>query len=162
MKTLYLVRHAKSSKDDPRLADRDRPLDARGERDAPTMGARLAERGVKPALIVTSPALRARATAQLIAQALGYPLGDIVLSDRLYASTPDALLAVTRALDDSLRSVMLVGHNPEMSELAQRFAGEVPDMPTCAVAEFRFDMMSWSQIGPVVPDKVSFDYPKKS
>ena len=162
MKTLYLVRHAKSSKDDPSLADRDRPLDERGERDAPKMGQRLAERGAKPALIVTSPALRARATAQLIAKALGYPLGDIVLSDRLYASTPDALLAVTRALDDSVRSVMLVGHNPEMSELAHRLASEIIDMPTCAVAEFRFDAKSWSQIGQVEPDKVSFDHPKKS
>ena len=162
MKTLYLVRHAKSSKDDPSLADRDRPLDERGERDAPKMGQRLAQRGVKPDLILSSPAARALATAQPIAKALGYKLGDIALNERLYASEADALLGVICALDNKLDSVMLVGHNPEMSDLANRLASEITDMPTCAVAEFGFDVKSWSQVGRVLPDKVVFDSPKKS
>ena len=161
MKTLYLVRHAKSSKYVP-LADKDRPLDERGERDAPKMGQRLARRGAKPELIISSPAVRALATAQPIAKALGYKLADIALNDRLYASEADELLVVIHALDDALQSVMLVGHNPEMSDLAHRLASEIIDMPTCAVAEFRFDASSWSQVGRDVPDKVSFDHPKKS
>jgi phosphohistidine phosphatase len=150
-----------ADKDVP-MADKDRPLDERGERDAPKMGRRLAERGAKLDLIVSSPALRALATAQLIAKALRYKLGDIALNDRLYASQADELLGVIHALDDTLKSVMLVGHNPEMSDLAHRFASEIIDMPTCAVAEFRVDAKSWSQVGQVLPDKASFDHPKKS
>ena len=72
MKTLFLVRHAKSSRDDPSLPDRDRPLDDRGKRDAPTMGKRLAKRDVKPDLLLSSPALRALTTAQLMAEEVGY------------------------------------------------------------------------------------------
>ena len=99
MKTLFLVRHAKSNRDDPSLPDRDRPLDDRGKQDAPKMGKRLAKRGVKPDLLVSSPALRALTTAQLIAEEVGYKRTDIVVDDRLYASSPDDLLAVIRALD---------------------------------------------------------------
>ena len=99
MKTLFLVRHAKSSRDDLSLSDRDRPLDDRGKQDAPMMGKRLAKRDVKPDLLVSSPALRALTTAQLIAGELGYKRKDIVVDDRLYASSPDDLLAVIRALD---------------------------------------------------------------
>ena len=86
MKTLFLVRHAKSSRDDPSLPDRDRPLDDRGKQDGPKMGKRLAKRDVKPDLLLSSPALRALTTAQLIAEEIGYKLKDIVVDDRLYAS----------------------------------------------------------------------------
>jgi phosphohistidine phosphatase len=94
MKTLFLVRHAKSSRDDPSLPDRERPLDDRGKRDAPKMGKRLAKRDAKLDLLVSSPALRALTTAHLIADEMGYKRKDIVVDDRLYASSPDDLLAV--------------------------------------------------------------------
>src|SRR5213593_2985207 len=102
MKTLFLVRHAKSSRDDPTLPDRERPLDARGRRDAPRMGKHLAKRDVKPDSIVSSPALRALTTAQLIADEIGYERRHIVVDDRLYASSADDLLVVIRALDKKL------------------------------------------------------------
>ena len=161
MKTLFLVRHAKSSRDDPSLPDRDRPLDDRGEHDAPKMGKRLAKRDVKPDLIVSSPATRALATAHLIAEELGYRRKDIVVNDRVYASSADTLLEVIQELDNKLGCVMLVGHNPEFSDLAHRLSSEIGDMPTCAVAEFRFDVKAWSEVGDVDPTKVTLDQPKK-
>ncbi|WP_029048407.1 histidine phosphatase family protein [Cupriavidus sp. amp6] len=162
MKTLFLVRHAKSSRDDPSLPDRERPLDDLGQRDAPEMGKRLAERKVKPDLLVSSPAVRALATAHLIADELGYARKDIAIDDRLYASSADELLAVVRALDKKLGSVMLFGHNPEFTDFAQRLSGEITDMPTCAVARFRFDTKAWADVGDITPAKVSLDSPKKS
>jgi phosphohistidine phosphatase len=161
MKTLFLVRHAKSSRDDPSLPDRDRPLDERGKQDGPTMGKRLAKRDVKPDLLLSSPALRALTTAQLIAEEIGYKLKDIVVDDRLYASDADDLLAVIRALDRKLNRVMLFGHNPEFTDLAHRLSSEIIEMPTCAVAEFHFDTNAWSDVGERKPAKVVFDYPKK-
>jgi len=161
VKTLFLVRHAKSSRDDPSLPDKNRPLDDRGKRDAPKMGKRLAKRGVKPDLIVSSPATRALATAQLIADELGYKRKDIVVNDRLYAAAADDLLAVVHTLDRTRDCVMLFGHNPEFSELANRLSGEIGDMPTCAIAEFSFDTKAWLDIGEVEPAEVTLDHPKK-
>lgn len=161
MKTLFLVRHAKSSRDDPSLPDRDRPLDDRGEQDAPKMGKRLAKRDVKPDLIVSSSATRALATAHPIAEELGYRRKDIVVNDRLYESSADTLLEVIQGLDNKLDCVMLFGHNPEFSDLAHRLSSEIGDMPTCAVAEFRFDVKAWSDVGEVEPAKVTLDQPKK-
>jgi len=161
MKTLFLVRHAKSSRDDPSLPDRERPLDDRGKRDAPKMGKRLAKRDAKLDLLVSSPALRALTTAKLIADEMGYKRNDIVVDDRLYASSLDDLLAVIRALDNKLGRVMLVGHNPEFTDLAHRLSSEIVDMPTSAVAEYHFDTKAWTDIGEVEPTKTILDYPKK-
>ena len=162
MKTLFLIRHAKSSWDDPALADKDRPLNDRGKRDAPKMGERLAKRGVKPDLILSSPAVRALTTAEIIAKKLDYKRKNIVVDDRLYAVAADDLLDVIRQLDDKLERVMLIGHNPELTELAHRFSGKITHLPTCAVAEFTFDAKSWSNVGKDEPAKVALDYPKRS
>jgi len=161
MKTLFLVRHAKSSPNDPSLPDRERPLDDRGRHDAPKMGKRLTNRGVKPDLLVSSPALRALTTAQLIADEIGCQRKDIIVDERLYASSSDDLLAVICALDDKLDRVMLVGHNPEFTDLAHRLSSEIIDMPTCAVAEFRFDAKAWADVEEIDPAKVKLDAPKK-
>src|ERR1043166_7418135 len=161
MKTLLLVRHAKSNKDHPGLADRDRPLADRGRKEAPKMGKRLAKRGVKPDVLVSSPALRALTTAQLMADEIGYGRDDIVVDDRLYASSDDRLLAVIRALDDKVGCVMLFGHNPEFTDLAHRLSSDIVDMPTCAVAEFRFDTNRWSDVGKLEPAQSTLDHPQK-
>jgi phosphohistidine phosphatase len=161
MKTLFLVRHAKSSRDDPSLHDRDRPLDDRGRQDAPKMGKRLAKRDVKPDLLLSSPALRALTTAQLIAEEVGYERKDIVVDDKLYASNSDDLLALIRGLDQKLNRVMLFGHNPEFTDLAHRLSSEIIDMPTSAVVELNFDTKTWSDVGVVKPAEVVFDYPKR-
>ena len=161
MKTLFLVRHAKSNKDDPDLADVDRPLAERGRKQAPEMGKRLAKRHAKPDRLLSSPALRALATAQAIADEIGYARADIAVDDRLYASSANRLLVVIRELDDALDSAMLFGHNPEFTELAHRLSSDIVDMPTCAVAEFRFDTAKWSDVGKVRPDRATLDRPRE-
>ena len=161
MKTLFLIRHAKSSWDDTALPDKDRPLGDRGKRDAPKMGKRLAKRHVKPDLILSSPALRARSTAEIIAKKLDYERKNIVVDDRVYAGEVDDLLNVIHKLGDKLKRVMLFGHNPELTELAGRLSSEITHMPTCAVAEFTFDAKSWSNIGKAKLSKVALDYPKR-
>jgi len=160
MKTLFLVRHAKSNRDDPGVPDHDRPLNARGQRQAPEMGRRLAGRNVKPDVILSSPALRALTTAQLVAGEIGYATQDIAVDERLYASSAESLLSVVRALDDKLGSAMVFGHNPEMSELASGLSDGNLEMPTCAVAEFRYDTKSWGEVGAIAPAKVTLDTPK--
>jgi len=162
MKTLYLLRHAKSSWDDTSLPDRDRPLEARGERDATRMSRRWSPQHGKPDLIMSSPAVRALATAKVIAAGLEYKLRDITVDDRPYAATVDALIAVVEALDDKLARVMLVGHNPGFTELAHRFDSAITHMPTCAIAEFRFDANCWVDIGQARPAHTTFDSPKQS
>jgi phosphohistidine phosphatase len=160
MKTLFLVRHAKSGKDDPTLRDRDRPLDERGLQDAPKMGQRLAERGVKPEVLISSPARRALNTAQHFADALGLPRAAIVVDERLYESSAELLLAIIRSTPDRHRSVMLFGHNPEISDLAHRLAPEVVQMPTCAVLECGYDLSSWTELGGHPPLRSRLDTPK--
>jgi phosphohistidine phosphatase len=162
MKTLFLVRHAKSSRDDISLPDRERPLTDRGERDGTEMGKRLAQRGIKPDLMLSSPALRARLTAEIIARKLDYKLKHIVIENQLYGRGMDDLLEVIYGLDDKIESAMLVGHNPEMTELANSFSREITHLPTCAVAEFTFDSRSWSNISTSGPRSAALDYPGKS
>jgi phosphohistidine phosphatase len=160
-RTLILVRHAKSSWDGIDLPDMERPLADRGKRDAPMIGKRLAKQQAKPDLILSSPARRALATAQIIAKELGYKTKDIAVDDRLYASQPETLLAVIGELNDKLKCVMLFGHNPEFSELAHRLSSDITLLPTCAFAQFTFETKSWSTIGDVQPANVILDYPKK-
>ncbi|SDH66252.1 phosphohistidine phosphatase [Pseudomonas benzenivorans] len=162
MKTLFLVRHAKSSWDDTSLPDRDRPLADRGRRDVAKMGKRLAKRNVKLDLIMSSPATRALATAEVIAKMLDFRRKEIVVNDRLYAYEMDDLLDVIQELGDKLKRVMLVGHNPELTELAHQLTSEITQMPTCAIAEFKFDVKSWSSIGKTKPAHVWLDYPRKA
>jgi phosphohistidine phosphatase len=162
MKTIFLIRHAKASWDDTALPDKDRPLDDRGKRDAPKMGKQLVKHDVKPELILSSPAMRALMTAEIIAKKLDYKLKDIVVDDRLYVGEVDDLLNVIHKLGDKLERVMLFGHNPQLTELAHRLSSEITHMPTCAVAEFTFDAKSWSNIGKAKLTQVVLDYPKKS
>lgn len=160
-RTLFLVRHAKSSWDGVGLPDEERPLADRGKRDAPMMGKRLAKRQVKPDLILSSPARRARSTAEIIANELDYSAKDIVVDDRLYATGAETLRAVIGEISDKHKCVMLFGHNPEFTDLAHRLSNEVTLMPTCAVAQFTFESKSWSTIGTIKPTEVVLDYPKK-
>jgi phosphohistidine phosphatase len=160
MKTLLLVRHAKSSWEHPDASDHDRPLNDRGLRDAPAMGRQLAERGVQPEVILSSTALRARTTAELIADALGFDAARIVTDERLYAASADEVLRVIGEIDGDVSSAMVVGHNPETASLAHRLSDEVHSMPTCAVAEFTFDVDAWYEIGDVEPVTVRVDTPR--
>jgi phosphohistidine phosphatase len=162
MKTLILVRHAKSSWGDAALPDSDRPLNDRGKRKARKMGKRLAKRDVTPDKVLSSPAKRALTTAQIIARKLDYKPKKLVVDDRLYAVGADDLLKVIHELGGKLKCVMLFGHNPELTELAHRLSSEITHLPTCAVAELGFNVKSWSEIGEAKPRKVTLHYPSKS
>jgi phosphohistidine phosphatase len=125
------------------------------------MGRRLAKRDVKPDLILSSPARRAITTADILARKLDYDVRDIVVDDRLYATAAEELLDVIRKLSDKRKRVMLVGHNPELTELAHGLSSEITHLPTCAVAEFTFSERSWSDVGKAKPKRVALDYPKR-
>ena len=146
----------------PRWPTKSGPWNDRGLRDAPKMGEQLAKQDVKPDLIVSSPAVRARATAEIIAKKLDYNRKDIVVDERLYAAAPDELLKVIQELGDKPKRVMLFGHNPELTELAHRFSSKIVDMPTCAVAEFSFDTKSSTNIGKQAPTTVTLYRPRQS
>jgi phosphohistidine phosphatase len=161
MKTLILVRHAKSSRDDPALPDRDRPLNERGLKDAPMMGERLAKARVKPDLVLSSPAVRALTTAQAIAREIGYDERRIQVDERMYATSADTLLAIVHGLDRKVACVMMFGHNPEFTALAHRLSDKIVDMPTCAVAEFQYDAKAWSDVGATAPIRATLDSPKQ-
>ena len=162
MKTLFLVRHAKSSWDDTAIPDKDRPLNDRGKRAAPRMGKRLAKRDVKVDVILSSPASRAIRTAEIIADELDYKHKHIVVDARLYPGTVDDLLNIIHKLGDELDRAMLVGHNPALAELAHRFSSEITEMPTCAVAEFSFNAKSWADADEATLATAAREYPKKS
>jgi phosphohistidine phosphatase len=136
---LVLVRHAKSDWADPGLADHDRPLNDRGLRDAPAMATRLAETGFKPDALLSSTALRARTTAAAFGAALGV---EVELRPELYGAPARMLLATAAASGAS--SVLIVAHDPGMTELAESLSlGHIGHMPTCAVARFTWDTDDW-------------------
>ncbi len=145
---LVLVRHAKSDWDHPGLPDHDRPLNARGERDAPAMASRLASAAVRPARILSSTALRARTTAGAFGAALGV---DIELDSALYGAPARVLRAAASA--SGAASVMVVAHNPGMTDLAASLSGGgIAHMPTCAVALFRWNVDDGDVAASLAPD----------
>lgn len=160
-KTLYLVRHAKSSWSDPSLSDRDRPLNKRGRRSAPDMGSRLAARGHRPDLIISSPAKRALMTAKIIAEEVGYAKSGIVTDESMYFSGVSGMEKMLERVDDSYQKVMIVGHNPAMTSLMNKLSGsDVYNMPTCAVAIIGYDMTSWSELSSEGGKLLEYDFPK--
>ncbi len=162
VKQLILVRHAKSDWGDPALGDHERPLNKRGQRNAPKMGLRLAEREVRPDRIYTSSALRARTTAKIIAGALDYPAEDIEQVEGLYHAGVSTWLDFISGLEDSLSCVMCFGHNPGLTELAHfEFGCELSNIPTCGVLTLDFAANHWAKVPGTQPDQADFDYPKK-
>jgi phosphohistidine phosphatase len=147
MKSLLILRHAKSSWADPMLDDHDRPLNKRGRRDAPRMGRFMRDEALVPDIIVTSTARRASDTAEVVAEAAGYS-GEIVWDEALYAAPASAYVAVLWALDDDAASVLLVGHNPAVEHLVGVFAGRPERMPTAALAHIALAIDRWAAADP--------------
>jgi phosphohistidine phosphatase len=162
VKRLILVRHAKSDWSLPGQDDWDRPLNARGQRDAPVMARRLRSRRLKPDRILSSPAVRALTTASIMTRELRVAPSLLQAEERLYLSAPAELLAVVRELGGGSRHLMVVGHNPGITELANRLsAGETIDnMPTCAVFTARFELASWDRLTWGQGEDAEFDYPR--
>jgi len=148
MKTLVLVRHAKSSWADPALADHERPLNKRGRRDAPAMAERLAKRKLRIDRVVCSTALRARETVEAFAVVLDIDGRDIVHDGRLYLAEPGEILDVVREQDDAHGTVLVCCHNPGVEELIERFTDDPPaKVRTCAVAEVTCGSKRWLDFG---------------
>ena len=160
-KTLYLVRHAKSSWSDPSLSDRDRPLNKRGRRNAPDMGDRLVARGHRPDLIISSPAKRAFTTAKIIARKLDYAKSGIVMDESMYFAGVGGMVKMLERVDYGYQKVMIVGHNPAMTSLMNSLSGsDVYNMPTCAIAIIGYDMASWSDLSSEDGSLLEYDFPK--
>jgi len=142
------------------LSDAERPLSARGKQVARAMGRRLAARGMKPDLIISSPALRARATARRLARQIGYRRGAIVEAPGLYEATLPGLLEFVSGLDDAAARVMLVGHNPSLSLLAGHFWPAAGELPTGAVLRLDLPAKSWAAAVRCAPLALTLDIPR--
>jgi phosphohistidine phosphatase len=145
MKTVLLLRHAKSSWNHPELADRDRPLNKRGERQAPEMGKLIYTEHLTPDLILTSPATRACKTAQAVATNCGYD-GEVDQVADFYPGDPADYLRILSELPDGVRRVMVVGHNPGLEEFLGMLVGEVLSFATAALAQVDLPLESWHEL----------------
>ena len=162
MKILTIVRHAKSSWKDTRLSDRKRPLNKRGERDAPEMGRRIHEHGIRPSLIITSPAKRAWTTAKIIAQEINYPLEFLQREDGLYLASVNAILDTIVAQDNGFNNLMIVGHNPGLTDFANFLVpGLTNNLPTAGVVSVEIDRDDWSLYTQPQAKLLVHDWPKK-
>jgi phosphohistidine phosphatase len=149
LRTLHLLRHAKSDWDDPDLPDRERPLNGRGRRDSKSLRKHLEKHPLRLDAVFFSTALRARRTLEAIAPALGG--AKLVEEPALYGAGADELLDFVRGIGTGLETVMLVGHNPGFEELTRALlpAGKAPAaFPTCTLATLGFEAARWSAVGP--------------
>lgn len=161
MKTLYIMRHAKSSWKDPGLADHQRPLNKRGKRDVQVMGGRLKARAMRPDLIVCSDARRALDTAIPIAEMLGLDRSSIRRESDLYNASESRILKMVKGLDAGWPQVMIVGHNPGLNEFINRFLpSPIPHLPTAGIVALSFEIDAWQEIDPLRLVHGSFDFPK--
>jgi phosphohistidine phosphatase len=146
MRTLYLLRHAKSSWKDDSLRDFDRPLKGRGREAAEQIGQVLGAEKLRTLLVISSPAVRARETTQLVLKSAGLTI-DPRFDERIYEADVPALLEVVSSIPDSASTAMLVGHNPGFENLLAYLTGDDRHMPTCALARIEFaDVGSWSEV----------------
>ena len=160
MKLLLLIRHAKSSWNFD-VEDFDRPLNQRGENDAPVMAKRLIERDIKIDAFVSSPAKRAFTTATIFAHAYDKKKKNIIVVDSLYEATIDDFYNAIATLDDEYKTVALFSHNPGITDFANRLnAGAIDDMPTCAIFAVRADIKKWEDFSTSKKELLFFDYPK--
>jgi phosphohistidine phosphatase len=145
MKTLLLLRHAKSSWDQPEIQDHSRPLNKRGKHDAPLVGKLLREQDLVPGLIISSTARRAQDTARLVAEACGYE-GEIELCQEMYLSDASSYMDILHNLPDQLERVLLVGHNPDLQELLSLLADYEEPFPTAGLAQVELPISSWQSL----------------
>ena len=145
MKTLLVLRHAKSSWSDPALDDHERPLNKRGRRDGPRMGQLVREYGLIPDVVISSNAVRARLTAEAVVEAARYA-GQILLDPHLYMASAGDILSRLRAVREKAETVMIVGHNPGLEELVAQLTGERQDLPTAALAQIVLPIHRWRDL----------------
>ncbi len=163
MKTLTIVRHAKSSWDDRSLSDRERPLNARGRKDAPLMGRRIAAAGIRPSLIVSSPAVRAWKTARAVARELNYPMEFLQRESNLYLASVEEILDVVSVQDNQFNNLMIVGHNPGLTEFANFLSpGLTNNLPTAGIVCVAIERDDWTLHARPSTELLLYDYPRNA
>jgi phosphohistidine phosphatase len=145
MKTLLVLRHAKSSWSDSTIDDHARPLNPRGLRDAPRVGTLVREQELTPDLLIASDAVRARETAAAVARAAGYTR-EILLDPSLYLADPEAIYAVLGARGAHTNRIMIVGHNPGLSQLVAQLTGDDEELPTAGLAHIALPIQRWDEL----------------
>jgi phosphohistidine phosphatase len=160
MKTLFLLRHAKSSWQNEGQPDSERPLNERGKRAAPLIGKFMRQQKMRPDLILCSPAERARQTIALVGAAAAFK-AELRYDERIYAATAARLFAVVSQIDESACRVLIVGHNPGLEELLESLTGEIQHMPTAALAHLTLGVEKWADAGEQSGELVRLVKPKE-
>lgn len=162
-KVLFLIRHAKSDWSISGQDDFERKLNSRGLQDAPIMGKHLKSLHVSPDIIISSPAERAKITAEFIAEQLDYSLEKIEFEEEIYEASPRTLLRLINNLDNKLDYVAMVGHNPTFTYIAEYLTkNEIGNMPTCSVVKINFEIDEWAEVSEGLGELIWFEYPKKN
>ena len=160
MKTLYLVRHAKSDWGDQSLADFDRPLNKRGKKDAPFMGKVLNKKGIVPDKIISSPAKRAKKTALEIAEKLNYHSKQIIFEEKLYDASSKDILSIVKNINEKFVTAMIFGHNPGLTLLNNYISNKyIDNIPTSGIVALNLEV-KWSEIDKFTCKQLFFEYPK--
>lgn len=160
MKTLYVMRHAKSSWDDASQSDFERPLNERGLKTARFMGELLKKRSIVPQLIVSSPATRARQTAEIVVESAGFGL-PIRFDERIYEASANSVFNLVREFDDRYASALIVGHNPGFEQLVHVLTREPLAMPTAGFAAISVDASKWSSLEASLNDLAFYIHPRE-
>ena len=162
LKTLLLIRHAKSSWDDPELTDYERPLNERGKKDAPAMAEKLYERGIKIDAFVTSPARRARKTAEQFAKRYKKEKEDLLLKTELYMASDEAFNSVVEKLNDDIDCVAIFSHNPGITDFANSLTDDIriDNIPTSGIFAVSIEAKKWNKFKEAKKKFLFFDYPK--
>jgi phosphohistidine phosphatase len=163
VKSLTLLRHAKSSWISTVDSDRHRPLNKRGKHDAPVMGVRISTKGIRPSLILSSPASRAWTTAKIVADSINYPREFLQRDERLYMANVSSIIDVIEDQDNAFNNVMIVAHNPGLTAFANFLVPDItPNLPTCGVVSVTMKSDKWELRTSPDATLVMFDYPKRS
>jgi len=160
MKKLFIIRHAKSSWKDSSLDDFERPLNKRGRLNAPFMGSKLKEKNVVPDIIISSPAKRAKSTAEIIAKQVKYSK-EILYKKDIYEVGESAIKKILKKLDNKISTLFIFGHNPDLEILVENYVSFDENIPTCGIVEIEFDCKRWRDISSKNAKLISFDYPKR-
>lgn len=162
MKTIYLIRHAKSSLGEIGMSDFDRPLNKRGKKDLPFMANRLKDFGIKPDLILSSTAKRAKITTKVVAETIGYDEENVLYKEALYDSSYTNYRYLLDSLDDTINSIFIIAHNPTLTDVGEKLSGAIlTNIPTCSIVAIEFDVESFKDITEESGKILFFDYPKK-
>ena len=163
MKQLHIARHGKSSWDDSNISDIDRPLSERGVNNAYMMAKRLLDKDNIPDLLISSPAVRALSTAVIYMRVLDMPSDSLQINEDIYMGYVDDLIRIIRSIDDKVSNLVIFGHNPTFTVLANRFLIQpIDNIPTAGIVSLTYDIYKWADFEKMAPESDFFDYPKRT